>query len=179
MLSKKEELLTNVAKIINEEGIQKLTMQYLAEKSGITKGGVLYHFDSKEILLLNMNKMVIEQFEGKINKYKSKLSGAYQFTRAYALATIDYLDDTENVLLPSVFISSLEDGKSKELWESVSEHWIKLFDQDKGNPDKILELRLICDGIWFSIMYSYVDIFKERMEKIVLHYCDLMERDVI
>ena len=49
MLSKKEELLTNAAKIINEEGIQKLTMQYLAEKSGITKGGVLYHFEIKSV----------------------------------------------------------------------------------------------------------------------------------
>lgn len=177
-MSKKEDLLTNAAKIINEEGIQKLTMQYLAEKSEMTKGGVLYHFEGKELLLLKMNEMVIEEFDEKMSEYKSKLSGSYQFVRAYALATIDILEDSENILLPAVFISSQEDGKSKELWEDVSENWVKLFNQDDGDQYKVLELRMICDGILFSIMYGYAMQDKEKMKKVVLDYCKRLESEV-
>lgn len=178
MLSKKEELLTNAAKIINEEGLQKLTMQYLAEKSEMTKGGVLYHFESKERLLLKMNEMVIKEYENKMSKYKSNLSGPYQFVRAYALATFDTLDDTENILLPAVFISSQEDGKSRELWQEVSNKWVKLLGQDDGDQQKVLELRLICDGILFSIMYGYGIDEKEKMKKVVLDYCERLEREI-
>lgn len=177
-MSKKEELLTNAAKIINEEGMQKLTMQYLAEKSEMTKGGVLYHFESKELLLLKMNEMVIEEFDEKMSSYKAKLSGPYQFIRAYALATIDILEDSENVLLPAVFISSQEAGKSKELWEVVSKKWVKLFIQDDGDQYNILELRMICDGILFSIMYGYAMQDKEKMKKVVLDYCKRLESEV-
>src|SRR5690625_1077765 len=62
-MSKKEQLLLNAAKIIFEEGIQKLTIDYLAERSNITKAGVFYHFDDKASLLLQMNEMAITHFE--------------------------------------------------------------------------------------------------------------------
>jgi len=48
-MNKKEELLINAAQIIYEEGIQKLTIDYLAKITNITKGGVLYHFEVKLI----------------------------------------------------------------------------------------------------------------------------------
>ncbi|OIK15771.1 hypothetical protein BIV60_08455 [Bacillus sp. MUM 116] len=101
-------------------------MDYLAKKSGITKGGVLYHFESKGTLLLKMNEMVIQEFEEKIERHKSNLTGPYLFTRAYALATADYLNEPEIALLPAVFISSYEDKKSKELWEAVSNFCIAI-----------------------------------------------------
>lgn len=176
-MNKKEELLTNAAKIINEEGIQKFTMDYLAKKSGITKGGVLYHFESKEKLLLEMNKMVIEIYEENIAYYQAQLSGSYLFTRAYALSTLYFLNNTENILLPAVFISSHEDKQSQRLWQSVIDKWDRAFDQDQGDSDKILELRMICDGIWFSIMYNYENNLKSRMEQIVQQYCNAMEKE--
>jgi len=176
-LSKKQELLTNAAKIINEEGIQKFTMDYLAKKSGITKGGVLYHFDSKNKLLLEMNEMVIQIYEENIEHYRSQLSGSYLFTRAYALSTIYFLNNNENNLLPAVFISSHEDQKSQQLWQSVLAKWDQAFDHDQGDPDKILELRMICDGIWFSIMYNYENNLKDRMEQIVQQFCHSMEKE--
>lgn len=40
-MTKKEELLTNAAKIIYEKGIQKLTIDYLAKVSNLTKDGVV------------------------------------------------------------------------------------------------------------------------------------------
>lgn len=176
-MDKKQELLTTAAKIIQEEGIQKLTMDYLAKKSGITKGGVLYHFESKGSLLQKMNEMAIEEFEEKIEHHKSKLSGSYLFTRAYALATLDYINDPESAQLPAVFISSHEDKKCQELWEDVSQKWGREFEADQGNADKILELRLVCDGIWFSLMYGYISEIKDRTEKLVLHLCHSMERE--
>ena len=112
-MKKKDQLLINAARIVNEEGIQKLTMSYLAEASEITKGGILYHFENKAELLYKMNEKVINEFEDSIRGYKGNLTGPYQYTRAYALATMDYLTEIENILLPAVFISSHEDKRSK------------------------------------------------------------------
>lgn len=178
-MGKKQELLTAAAKIIQEDGIQKLTMDYLAKKVGITKGGVLYHFESKGILLQKMNEMAIEELERKIEHHRSILTGSCRFTRAYAMATLDYLQDTGNAQLTAVFISSHEDKVGFELWKKASQTWEDKFVLDQGNPDKVLMLRLICDGIWFSIMYDYanVDEIKEQMKKIVLQNCHALNQE--
>ncbi len=178
-MDKKEEILINVAKIINEEGMQKLTIDHVAKKSDITKGGVLYHFESKEQLILKMNERVIAQYNASIDRFKKQLTGAYKFTRAYAMATLDMLEDSEDVLLPAVFISSQESEKSKQLWDQVSEEWNEAFKKDEGNLYKITELRMICDGVWFSMMYQYGEDLREEMKEIIKRYCDKLEREVL
>ncbi len=81
-MDKKEEILINTAMIICEEGIHKLTIEHVANKSNITKGGVLYHFHSKTNLLLQMNTLAIDKFESKLKYYQSKLTGHSIFTRS-------------------------------------------------------------------------------------------------
>lgn len=177
-MKKKDQLLLNAAKIVNEEGIQKLTMSYLAEVSEITKGGILYHFENKEELIYKMNEKVINEFEDSIEHHMTNLTGPYQYTRAYALSTLDYLSDYEHMLLPAVFITSHEDQKSKKLWLDTTKRWDQSFKNDQGNQDKIFELRMICDGIWFTLTYKVSDEYKERMERIVKNACQELEKDV-
>src|SRR5690625_1938837 len=152
-------------------------MDYLAKKSGINKCGDLYHFNSRDKLILEINEIVISIYGENITHNRSQLSVSYLFTRAYALLTLYFLNNTENILHPAVFISSHEDQKSQQLWQSVIAKWDQAFDHDQGDPDKILELRMICDGIWFSIMYNYENNLKERMEQIVQHYCLSMKKE--
>lgn len=49
--------------------MHRLTFDYLARASNITKGGVLYHFKSKSHLLHQMNQMVITKFEDILDSY--------------------------------------------------------------------------------------------------------------
>lgn len=178
VLSKKQELLTLAAKIIQEDGMQKLTMDYLAKKAGITKGGVLYHFESKGVLLQKMNKMEIEVFDKKIQKHMSHLRGAYRFTRAYALATLEYLEDPQDAQMTAVFISSLEYKENFNLWRDATQAWGERF-LSEGESDNVLKLQLICDGIWFSIMYEQpnLDSKKGKMKNLVLEICHSLEQE--
>ena len=177
-MKKKDQLLINAARIVNEEGIQKLTMSYLAEASEITKGGILYHFENKAELLYKMNEKVINEFEDSIRGYKGNLTGPYQYTRAYALATMDYLTEIENILLPAVFISSYENKRSKAYWEDTIKRWDEAFENDQGDQNKILELRMICDGIWFTLTYNISIEYKEKMETVVRNYIQSLEKEV-
>src|SRR5699024_2846361 len=140
-MNKKEQLLINAAKIIYEEGIQKLTMDYLAKTADITKGGVLYHFENKADLLLQMNEMAIQKYEDTLNHYLSQLSGSSLFTRAYAYATLDFFKNPETALLPAVFITSLEDEGNFALWKRTSAKWEEQFQLDSGDPTENLKLR--------------------------------------
>lgn len=173
-MDKKIQLLLNTAQIIAEEGMQKLTMDYVAKKSNLTKGGVLYHFDSKDTLLIKMNEYVIEQFNEVLEKHLGRLTGAYQYTRAYGLATIEYMKDND-ALLPAVFISSLENKQCARLWETTLQKWEQPFEEDIGEPSLMLEFRMLCDGLWFSLMYHDINNVLEDKKQLLLEKIKQME----
>ncbi|EAE2866200.1 TetR family transcriptional regulator, partial [Listeria monocytogenes] len=54
MLIKKNNLLTAASEIVKEEGVVKLTLEAVAQRAGVSKGGLLYHYPSKEALIKGM-----------------------------------------------------------------------------------------------------------------------------
>lgn len=49
--SNREGLITAALAVLRERGAGRLTIEAVADRSGTTKGGVMYHFKSKEALL--------------------------------------------------------------------------------------------------------------------------------
>lgn len=177
MMDKKTELLIQAAKIIDKEGIQSFTIEYLAQKCQLTKGGVLYHFSSKRNLLIAMNEFIIKKYEKVLEQFQSEMSGKYKFTRAYAKATIHYLRNREHAFLPALLITSLEYEYCLELWEETTKRWEKAFERDMRENEETLQLRLICDGVWFSMMYNDSESLKNHMEKLILTKCRYLEEE--
>jgi len=57
----KDAILDSAENVVIEEGAAKLTLDAVAEKAGLSKGGVLYHFPSKEALLTAMMERLIQR----------------------------------------------------------------------------------------------------------------------
>ena len=54
-------ILNAACQIILERGAEALTIEAVAQKAGISKGGLLYHFPSKNKLIEGMiNRLIIE-----------------------------------------------------------------------------------------------------------------------
>ncbi|ETJ34570.1 hypothetical protein Q604_UNBC11004G0001, partial [human gut metagenome] len=50
-ISKRQLILESAAAIINEKGADYLTLDAVAQRAGISKGGLFYHFKSKDELI--------------------------------------------------------------------------------------------------------------------------------
>lgn len=61
--SKREFILAKAEELVQEKGASQLTFDALTEKTGISKGGLLYHFASKEALIVAMLERYIEARE--------------------------------------------------------------------------------------------------------------------
>lgn len=61
--SKREFILEKAELLVQERGASHLTFDALTEKTGISKGGLLYHFASKEALIMAMLERYIEARE--------------------------------------------------------------------------------------------------------------------
>jgi len=74
--SKRRFILEQAEKLVQEKGAAHLTFDHLTEVTGISKGGLLYHFDSKEALIIAMLERYIERREERtltlLPKYKNE-----------------------------------------------------------------------------------------------------------
>ena len=52
--NKKSNILTAASEIVGEEEWVKFTLDAVAQRAGVSKGGLLYHYPSKEALIKGM-----------------------------------------------------------------------------------------------------------------------------
>ena len=72
---KKAMIIQNFVSLLKQYGIEKVTLNDVAEKSGLTKSALYYYFDSKETLMLASFKkyraMMLERLDSTIKKAKN------------------------------------------------------------------------------------------------------------
>lgn len=57
----KDLIIDAAERVVREEGGARLTLDAVAEKAGVSKGGVLYHFPNKEALVEGMLSRLLER----------------------------------------------------------------------------------------------------------------------
>jgi AcrR family transcriptional regulator len=62
-ISAKQRLIDVASEIVATRGVQELTLEGVAAAAGVTKGGLIYHFMTKDDLLAAVVQALIEQWE--------------------------------------------------------------------------------------------------------------------
>ena len=68
MRSARERLLDAAERVVAESGAKHLTLDAVAKSAGVSKGGLLYHFPSKEALLEGMLARHFEDVDAEVAK---------------------------------------------------------------------------------------------------------------
>lgn len=63
--SQRDSLLDAAEDVVLEAGAARLTLDAVAARAGVSKGGLLYHFPSKEALLAGMVERLVETFRAR------------------------------------------------------------------------------------------------------------------
>src|SRR5436309_11133978 len=94
---KRDVLLDAAENLLCEQGTQALTLSTVAERAGVSKGGLLYHFPNKEALVKGLVDRLIEEFDALIASYHGDGPGAY--TRAFVEANLAVVTDRDSTRL--------------------------------------------------------------------------------
>ncbi len=79
----REKLLAAAETVILEKGVAHLTLDAVAAESGISKGGLLYHFASKDALVVALVENLVASIEADLEKaFAAEPEGPGRATRA-------------------------------------------------------------------------------------------------
>ena len=147
----KARVLDAAEEVVLREGVARLTIEATAAEAGISKGGVLYHFPTRDGLVRAMVKRLAATFDADLTRYEGAGSGsAGTFTRAYVQATLGPAgEDERDARLGAAVIAGVaaDPALLSVLRERFAE-WQQRVEAD-GLPDDVATVvRLAADGLW-------------------------------
>lgn len=147
----RHQLLDVAARQCIENGLHGLTLDAVAKEAGVSKGGLLHHFPSKQALLDALSQACLEELEDRISEQldKEKEITTGRFARAYLSAMVDSLNRPDRECwdnLGSLFMSDAGMRANWHTWltRKLAEH------KDTDNSISSIIVRLAADGLWMS-----------------------------
>lgn len=173
MLSRKAELFKAAQKIINSKGVSHLTLDNIAKEAGISKGGLLYHFPSKNALIQEAIESVLESYATEMDKLTEKNPSTGQFIRSYAEVSLSNTQQLTSGLLAAT-------ATDPELLKPIQEYydeWQKKIEDDGVDPVIATIIRLTVDGLWFCELFGLAPPEKEMREAVLEKLYELTEKE--
>jgi AcrR family transcriptional regulator len=176
--SKREQILQVATRLIGQRGVGHFTLDAVAEEAQISKGGLLYHFPTKEDLVMSMINSIMDEFT--VNMVQSAEADPVdtgKWSRAYIQETLKVLDGTQSMSFGLLSISS----ENPELLKPVQEHfstWQRYIEQDGLDPVKATIIRLTMDGLWFTELLGCPTVEPELRRKVLETLFQMTKEDL-
>jgi AcrR family transcriptional regulator len=164
------------AQIINEDGVLSLTLEAVAKRAGISKGGLLYHFSSKDALMEGMNDFLLLSYINKVEcAANADTREKGKWTRAYATEAFGPIE--QEMFMDAAFISAA--ATNPMLFKSMIDNLRKLhnnIENDKIDPVSATVVRLAADGLYYNHLYG-INLTKDMQEKVLTFLISLTLED--
>jgi len=150
--SSRDAILDAAEAIVREQGAAHLTLDAAAERAGLSKGGVLYHFQTKDSLLVALVERMTQAFRGLYEEARSRMGNdPTRMLEAYleaVSAAEERLGNTSCSLIPAL-------ASNPELLEPIRmfyrHHFAQLHKATVG-WDQAAVVTLALDGMWLLDM---------------------------
>lgn len=162
--SARERILDVAAEIVSEHGVHDLTIDGVAAAVGVTKGGVIYHFKTKDDLLGALVERLISQLE-----QRNRVKAAKRGNAADALL-VALIDDTfdmprgEKKLLASLLAAA---SSYPHLIEPAQQLFKRIYEEVAGsgaNAGLALGIAAALDGITLLELLNLHQFDKQQRE---------------
>ena len=145
-------VLAAAAEVVVREGAAKLTLDAVAERCGLSKGGILHHFSTKDSLISAMIEDVVGQFETDLQRNMQGESGPGSFARAFLRACLDRDGIVTRTLKVSAGIIAAVAINTQLLapLRTRYDEWTARLEDDGIDPAIAELVRSAADGLWLG-----------------------------
>jgi AcrR family transcriptional regulator len=166
-MSDSRDLILDAAEaLIGKEGVKKLTIENVAAAAGLSRGGVLYHFASKEALIQGMLDRMNRRFEAIIEDEIARDPEPHgRWTRAFARAALRMDEQTTSVFAPLIAAISYEPKLLEEMQANQNKWQVQT--EAELDPVKAAVVRLASNALWYNDLFSMNNYTPEQKRAII------------
>lgn len=150
----RDAILIAAAAVIRTDGVTNLTLERVAATAGVSKGGLLYHFATKQDLVVAMLARTLEDADASLHDLASQNDrSAGSFAQAY----LDYVrsGQHEGGAATGVFAAAALDEGDLEPAQAMFDKWQqRLLNDDGLDESTALLARVVGDGLWLIDLFG-------------------------
>ncbi|SDC21418.1 transcriptional regulator, TetR family [Pelagirhabdus alkalitolerans] len=164
--SRQIDILNAASRIVEEKGIFNFTLESVAKEAGISKGGLLYHFPSKQALVEGMVEHLARNYQEKIETQANEDPVERgKWTRAFLNVTFNQGYPKKEMHAGLLAAKAVDPTLLKPIHEAY-EKWQHQIENDGIDPIDATIIRLATDGIWLSELFETYQIEPEQKEEV-------------
>lgn len=172
--SKRASLLRAATSVVAERGYAALTLDAVGAAAGVSKGGVLYHFATKEALVTALVEQLSAGFDAdQAAKYDADPTSPGAWTRAYVRASATPPQDESEQIAAVALLAAV--GYDPGLLAPIQDdyrRWVQRLNDDELPGVDAHVVRLAADGLWAAELFGLAPPDSELRERII---CRLIE----
>lgn len=158
-------LLSAVEDILISEGLNGLTLEAVAKKADVSKGGLLYHFKSKDDLIEGILARMVREWNLQLEfHWQAAKPGPGRMARALSrlIAADPVLNspDTEQSrrqrgLCGAVMAATVNNPDLLKPVRASYEALLKRIEDDGLDPGRTIAIVAALDGLWFATFFNF------------------------
>ncbi|MFF3221371.1 TetR/AcrR family transcriptional regulator [Nocardia suismassiliense] len=175
----RDRILDALESLLLEKGMSHVTLESVATKAGVSKGGLLYHFKSKDALLAGLVRRLTER----ANQQLTDATARGQSVAGWYLQTPNPDDATDAVelelyrsmLATMRTIDAATDAETDEVQQALMDmmsSWSDDLDTEIADPVQADLVRLVGDGVYLRALLGLPQIEPARYRRVVQRLLD-------
>lgn len=148
-------ILAAAARVVRTHGAGALTLDAVAHAAAVSKGGLLYHFPTKNALIAGMLAEELRRFEEEVERlrHEQEQRGAGGWLRAFVQATFA-LTPAEAGFNAALLAAATTDPAMLAPLREAFARWQARAVEDGLDPATATLVRLAADGLWFADLFD-------------------------
>ena len=166
-LNSREIILKAAEDVVFEVGAAHMTLDAVAKKAGISKGGLIYNFPNKDALLQAMIKRMVERFNKSREKMREKIKNKpYREIEAHVRSFLDIGPKTDR--LAAALLAAM--AHNPKLLDPVRDEYKKLLENVTSGGIKVERATVVAfatDGLKLMEMLGLSPLSKKQRKAVI------------
>jgi AcrR family transcriptional regulator len=177
--STRERILDAASELVREVGSGRLTLDAVAERSGLSKGGLLYNFPSKDALLQGMVERMIDEVSAEKESLRSSFGACRNLeARLGAAASLNTRCGAMREVANGLLAASAENPRLLEPVRQVIKDQWQMLKTTSEDPAAAMIAWLAIEGLSSLEMHGLSPVTSKDRDDIVTAVYNLLDKGI-
>jgi AcrR family transcriptional regulator len=160
----RDRILDAFQHLVIESGERAATLDAVAQRAGVSKGGLLYHFGSKEALIEGLTHRLGELVDADIALMRVDPAGPIDY---FIRTSVSMEGEFDRCIVAAARLAQGAHPGARDALKSAQAEWLKVIVETVHDPAIARTIMLIGDGIYYNSSMGAGALNTQEMDDLV------------